>query len=329
MLHIKHKQPGGKSSLLTEPSYDFGLGDRVLFKVGVLPLEARIIAKNGVYTLYNMGRSSHVLADGEPVQAEKILRHGMTLSIGADDFELIDSDQTNVSQLSQTDNTNHTGWSLIALNTPLVDKAFKLKANQSLGRADYCDICLKVVHLSRRHAQINVEDGHLQVTDLSSSNGTFLNGKRISSAYVISGDELAFDTLKFKVLGPKVGALADKTALRVDPAFDADKTVARPFKSRLMAAAKHAKKTAAMQSAAHDAGETHPEKSDTKNEVVQAKVPAAKKTKIMQQAYQAEQVYASKPAQSSQESGGITQYILAAVAVTVLVSIGAAVYIIL
>lgn len=41
------------------------------------------------------------------------------------------------------------------------------------------DIVLRDAYISRRHAQIEVRDGSFWVVDLSSSNGTFLNGIRL------------------------------------------------------------------------------------------------------------------------------------------------------
>jgi len=41
----------------------------------------------------------------------------------------------------------------------------------------------------------------VQIEDLGSSNGTFLNGKRILRGEAKVGDELAFDVLRFRVAG--------------------------------------------------------------------------------------------------------------------------------
>jgi pSer/pThr/pTyr-binding forkhead associated (FHA) protein len=55
-------------------------------------------------------------------------------------------------------------------------------------------------YVSRRHARIDLEDGVYTVTDLGSSNGTFLlRGEftRVESAPLADGDEVAFGNARF------------------------------------------------------------------------------------------------------------------------------------
>jgi putative serine protease PepD len=55
-----------------------------------------------------------------------------------------------------------------------------------IGRADDCDLTVPDdVKVSRRHAAVErLADGRISVVDLGSSNGTFLNGRRVQSAEV-------------------------------------------------------------------------------------------------------------------------------------------------
>lgn len=63
-----------------------------------------------------------------------------------------------------------------------------------LGRDPSADITLDDAGISRRHAEIRVtHDGpHFAVTvrDLASTNGTFVNGDRITSRRLADGDRL-------------------------------------------------------------------------------------------------------------------------------------------
>lgn len=52
---------------------------------------------------------------------------------------------------------------------------------RTIGRSAQADVPLSDPEASRRHAALQVAGGTLYVTDLSSRNGTFLNGKRLGS----------------------------------------------------------------------------------------------------------------------------------------------------
>ena len=50
-----------------------------------------------------------------------------------------------------------------------------------LGRAGDAQLTLADPEVSRRHAELQVDEGVLYLRDLASANGTFLNGKRLGS----------------------------------------------------------------------------------------------------------------------------------------------------
>src|SRR6516225_6681549 len=60
-----------------------------------------------------------------------------------------------------------------------------------IGRRSDNDCALALVFVSRRHCRFTLDDHHVMVQDLESYNGTFVNGKRVTSPLPIShGDEL-------------------------------------------------------------------------------------------------------------------------------------------
>ena len=58
------------------------------------------------------------------------------------------------------------------------------------GRSSGCDLPIKSVEISRRHAEVIWEDKTPLVRDLGSENGTLINGKRISERALEDGDKL-------------------------------------------------------------------------------------------------------------------------------------------
>jgi pSer/pThr/pTyr-binding forkhead associated (FHA) protein len=72
----------------------------------------------------------------------------------------------------------------------------------TIGREDNCDLKITEGLLSRQHARILVIGDRVSVEDLDSTNGTFVNGKRISSSTDLSeNDEIRFDTISFYLSG--------------------------------------------------------------------------------------------------------------------------------
>jgi hypothetical protein len=67
-----------------------------------------------------------------------------------------------------------------------------------IGRSRDCDVTLDDPNVSRRHAELRNEDGRWIVTDLGSTNGVKVNGRRAESAALEPGDELQFGLARFR-----------------------------------------------------------------------------------------------------------------------------------
>nr|WP_312114825.1 FHA domain-containing protein [Moraxella sp. CTOTU47915] len=122
----------------------------------------------------------------------------------------MDNHQTNaVNTMNLTDNSQGTSWQLIGLSPALADLTIDIDKSLSIGRSDSNDLVLATSQISRQHAKINRIGEQLYVQDLGSSNGTFINGERISTdAHALQAtDELAFADLVFLVVNAPVDAL--------------------------------------------------------------------------------------------------------------------------
>ncbi len=60
-----------------------------------------------------------------------------------------------------------------------------------IGRVAQCDVTIADTKASRRHARLVVQGTVVEIEDLGSSNGTFLNGSRVQRRVLRSGDEIA------------------------------------------------------------------------------------------------------------------------------------------
>jgi len=72
-------------------------------------------------------------------------------------------------------------------------------AIKTIGRAARADFILDRALVSRLHCRLTAGDEKLEVQDLSSTNGTFVNGKRIARAHVASGDRLRVGRIELTV----------------------------------------------------------------------------------------------------------------------------------
>ena len=81
-------------------------------------------------------------------------------------------------------------------------KIFPLQSTVVIGRQSECEIPIPSEEVSRRHAELRVTPDGVMVEDLGSSNGTYINDRRITRQLMKAGDELRLDTIRFLLLAP-------------------------------------------------------------------------------------------------------------------------------
>ena len=83
------------------------------------------------------------------------------------------------------------------------EKTFRILPGgvRTVGRATGADFILDAPLVSRVHCRLAaLPDGSLEVHDLRSTNGTFLNGKRVEKARVAPGDRLGVGRVELVAL---------------------------------------------------------------------------------------------------------------------------------
>ena len=84
-------------------------------------------------------------------------------------------------------------WILRTLSDDIPEKTFRILPGnvRTLGRASGADFIVDGALVSRVHCRLTVlPDGALEVKDLESTNGTYINGARVATARLNSGDRL-------------------------------------------------------------------------------------------------------------------------------------------
>ena len=60
----------------------------------------------------------------------------------------------------------------------------------TIGRNPSCDVHIDNLGVSKRHAKIIKQDGAYIIEDLNSTNGTYINSKRIAKAIIKNNDKI-------------------------------------------------------------------------------------------------------------------------------------------
>jgi adenylate cyclase len=94
-----------------------------------------------------------------------------------------------------------------------VEAEFELEDTNSIGRHPKNSIRLHDREVSKYHAIIELRGGVFWLRDLNSSNGTFVNNKRISESKLTDGDTLAFGSMRLSFrVGRGMEALSTNSA---------------------------------------------------------------------------------------------------------------------
>jgi predicted component of type VI protein secretion system len=102
---------------------------------------------------------------------------------------------------------------------PMEGREQKLSPGATIGR-EGCDVNLMDPEVSRRHAVLRDSGGALAIEDLGSTNGTYVNGSRLSAVQVLrDGDEVRLGNTVWRIRAeaPAVGAGATSVG-QVQPA---------------------------------------------------------------------------------------------------------------
>lgn len=68
-----------------------------------------------------------------------------------------------------------------------------------VGRRDSCDITLDYPNVSSHHCELEIVNGYWHVRDLNSSNGTKVNGERVTERFLQPGDTLIIAKHRYEV----------------------------------------------------------------------------------------------------------------------------------
>ena len=89
-----------------------------------------------------------------------------------------------------------------------------------VGRASACGLVVSDESVSARHCRVVSENGIFTVVDLGSTNGTFVNGKRVSTQLLVDGDKVSLGLVAFEFRKGRLHRLAEPPPSSHAPAKD-------------------------------------------------------------------------------------------------------------
>ena len=93
-------------------------------------------------------------------------------------------------------------WTLQSVDPADADLTFRLLPGtlKTMGRAPRADFVVDAALVSRVHCRFTLNStNELQLEDLGSTNGTFVNGKKVDKAVLSNGDKLTVGRVQFVV----------------------------------------------------------------------------------------------------------------------------------
>lgn len=230
MMQLQINGDPGQVVWLRRPNYLIGRSSACNLRFRDANLElvhAHLKVRDGVVTLVGQD-DAPVEVNGVRVENETRLNHGDRVALGKVSLAVMDPEQEKSGAQPETKNTRRdteadqktteraapeVNWVLHGLSSGLAGRRYTVTGSVVVGRGQACDIRLAEAHLSRCHARLSTNGDSLLIEDLQSSNGTFVNGRRIRHARLKNGDELSLDTVKFRVIHALTEEDSDATML--------------------------------------------------------------------------------------------------------------------
>jgi ABC-type multidrug transport system ATPase subunit len=180
----------GESVLLgRHPSCDIVIEETV-----VSGRHARLERRPYGYEIIDLNSSNGLVYDGQRVQRHE-LRHGDVLSIGHRvtlTYQVVAPDQPPTHPHADSHETVVLGDALVPVaSTQPSILDLRGRTVLTIGRDPQNDVVISHPTVSRHHARVERKGGSFVLTDLGSTNGTYVNGKLITTPFVLrTGDTI-------------------------------------------------------------------------------------------------------------------------------------------
>lgn len=213
MLKIQFADNRAPAMWLVDQRFTLGrdkANNLVINDEGVSIFHAEIRQENGKLWLWDCGSINGTFLNGERLSEKRELKAGDVIHLHLVELHVVDPKATLGADAGATvlprpavlaPMPTSPLWQLKAMTGTISGKMFPVSHTLIVGRDPSCDIAVVGSHVSRRHAEIGLRGQRLFVRDLGSSNGTFVNGKRVEDCELHHGDEVKCDAMTFRIVG--------------------------------------------------------------------------------------------------------------------------------
>ena len=102
---------------------------------------------------------------------------------------------------------------IVSIDSVVIKEVELTKERTTLGRRPYNDIVIDNLAVSGEHAVIHMTDDGVEIEDLGSTNGTYVNAKAVTRQELRSGDIVEVGKYKIRFLQEAEGENFEKTML--------------------------------------------------------------------------------------------------------------------
>ncbi|MCX7543767.1 FHA domain-containing protein [Marinicella gelatinilytica] len=215
-LHFPHGEH--PDVMLESGQYTIGgdnAADITIEDKGLADIHVTLTVKGSDYSVSVPNEASLVSINGKLVKDDKEVRAGDLLIASQVHMKLLDP---TAKEKSEDDGKTRIRMALPqfilrGVSGAYFGKTYPLRGTTTIGRHSDCHICVNADGVSRRHMQIDADATGLVIKDLDSSNGTFVNGKKVKTQELQVGDEIRIDNIRFLVQTP---GMSDPTLDQTD-----------------------------------------------------------------------------------------------------------------
>lgn len=193
----------------------------VLEEKNVSRKHAQILMKEDQYFIQDLESTGGTFVNGEPI-LEKDIHTGDLIKIGTyqllfnsgipeDERTIYDAEDATVLEEGTEMDEDRTLFyeepeaKLVVIKSETLEGEITLEEEETVfGRDGEADVAIEDKRISRQHCKIWLDGTEYKITDLGSSNGTFVNGQKVTEKILENGDsiQIGSNTLEFRIEKP-------------------------------------------------------------------------------------------------------------------------------